>query len=129
MKPLDVRPDIDAATERLPSALGAKREIRKLPEVLWEGETVEMLATGQYGGGQGLVALTDRRVLFFKHGFLRQVVEDFPYNKVSSAQWTAGPLMGTLTVFTSGNKAEIKSMPKDAGKALADKLRARLAGM
>lgn len=129
MKSLDVRPDIDAATERLASALGAKREIRRLPEVLWEGETVEMLATGQYGGGQGLVALTDKRVLFFKHGLLRQVVEDFPYSKVSSAQWTAGPLMGTLTVFASGNKAEIKSMPKDAGRALADKLRARLAGM
>jgi hypothetical protein len=129
MKPLNVRPDIDAATIPLASALGAKREIRKLPEVLWEGETVEMLATGQYGGGQGLVAMTDKRLLFFKHGLLSQKLEDFPYNKVSSVQWSAGPLMGTLIVFTSGNKAEIKSMPKDSGKALADKLRSRLAGM
>lgn len=129
MKPLDVRPDIDAATAALPSALGAKREIRRLPGVLWEGETVQALAIGQYGGGQGLVAMTDKRLLFFKHGILKQVVEDFPYNKVSSVQWSAGPLMGTLTVFTSGNKAEIKSMQKDSGKALADKLRARLAGM
>ena len=129
MKPLDVRPDIDAATTRLPSALGSRREIRRLPEVLWEGETVQMLATGQYGGGQGLVAMTDKRLLFFKHGILKQVLEDFPYNKISSVQWSAGPLMGTLTVFASGNRAEIKSMPKDAGKALADKLRALLAGM
>ncbi|WP_306333906.1 SHOCT domain-containing protein [Streptomyces sp. KL118A] len=36
--------------------------------------------------------------------------------------------MGTLTVFASGNKAEIKQMAKDPGKALADALRARLAG-
>ncbi|QDN64433.1 PH domain-containing protein [Streptomyces sp. S1D4-14] len=129
MKPLDVRPDIDAATAALPSALGAKREIRKLPGVLWEGETVERLAIGQYGGGQGLVAMTDKRLLFFKHGFLSQTLEDFPYNRISSVQWSAGPLMGTLTVFTSGNRAEIKSMPKDPGKTLADKLRARLAGM
>lgn len=129
MKPLDVRPDIDAATQPLPSALGAKREIRKLPEVLWEGETVQALAIGQYGGGQGLVAMTDKRLLFFKHGLLKQVVEDFTYNKISSVQWSAGPLMGTLTVFASGNRAEIKSMPKDPGKSLADKLRSRLAGM
>lgn len=129
MKSLNVRPDIDAATVRLPSALGAKREIRKLPEVLREDEKVRMLATGQYGGGQGLVVMTDKRLLFFKHGFLRQVVEDFPYNRISSVQWTAGPLLGTLTVFTSGNQAEIKAMPKDSGKALADKLRARLAGI
>ncbi|MFG3099403.1 SHOCT domain-containing protein [Streptomyces sp. NPDC048182] len=42
-------------------------------------------------------------------------------------QWTAGMLMGTLTVFTSGNRAEIRQVPKDQGKALADQLRQRVA--
>ncbi|MFG1663871.1 hypothetical protein [Streptomyces sp. Y7] len=49
MVAVNVRPDIDAAAAKLSSAFGAKREIQKLPEVLWEGETVEMLATGVYG--------------------------------------------------------------------------------
>ncbi|WP_200302248.1 PH domain-containing protein [Streptomyces adelaidensis] len=127
MAKFDVRPDIDEAAAKLQSTLGAKREIQRLPEVLWEGETVEMLATGVYGKGNGLVAMTSQRLIFLKHGVMSQQVEDFPYGRISSVQWSGGMISGTLIVFASGNKAEIKQMPKDAGKALADALRARLA--
>lgn len=127
MAKFSVRPDIDAAAERLSQTLGAKREITRLPEVLWEGETVDMLATGEYGGGVGLVAMTTHRLLFFKHGVMSQKVEDFPYSKISSVQWSAGMVQGALTVYASGNKAEIKRIPKADGKPLADKLRTVLA--
>ncbi|MFE9440825.1 PH domain-containing protein [Streptomyces sp. NPDC006602] len=126
MVAFNVRPDIDAAAEKLSSSFGAKREIQRLPEVLWEGETVEMLATGLYGKGNGLLAMTNQRLVFYFNGLMSQKVEDFPYNRISSVQWAGGMLMGTLTVFTSGNKAEIKQVPKDQGKALADLLRQRI---
>lgn len=126
MVAFNVRPDIDAAAEKLSSSFGAKREIQKLPEVLWEGETVEMLATGVYGKGNGLLAMTNQRLVFYFHGVMSQKVEDFPYSRISSVQWSGGMLMGTLTVFSSGNKAEIKQVPKDQGKALADLLRQRI---
>ncbi|MFD5874025.1 PH domain-containing protein [Streptomyces sp. NPDC060322] len=127
MGTFNVRPDIDAAAEQLRGTLGSKREINHLPEVLWEGETVEMLATGVYGKGNGLLAMTSMRLIFLKHGMMSQQVEDFPYAKISSVQWSGGLLMGTLSVYASGNKAEIKSVPKDQGKALADKLRMHIA--
>ncbi|MGW1223759.1 PH domain-containing protein [Streptomyces californicus] len=127
MASFDVRPDIDAAAEKLSSTLGAKREIQRLPEVLWEGETVEMLATGIYGKGNGLLAMTSMRLIFLKHGVLSQQVEDFPYSKISSVQWSGGMLSGSLIVFASGNKAEIKSIPKADGKDFADRLRAHIA--
>lgn len=129
MVAFNVRPDIDAAAAKLKSTMGSKREIERLPEVLWEGETVEMLATGVYGKGNGLVAMTSHRLIFLKHGIMSQQVEDFPYTRISSVQWSGGMLMGTLQVFASGNKAEIKQMPKDVGKDLADALRARLGGV
>ncbi|GGZ53145.1 PH domain-containing protein [Streptomyces rubiginosohelvolus] len=127
MASFNVRPDIDAAAGKLASTLGSKREIQRLPEVLWEGETVEMLATGIYGKGNGLLAMTSMRLIFLKHGVLSQQVEDFPFSKISSVQWSGGMLSGSLSVFTSGNKAEIKSIPKADGKALADKLRSHIA--
>ncbi|MEU1277093.1 PH domain-containing protein [Streptomyces sp. NPDC005805] len=127
MVSMNVRPDIDAAAAKLGSAFGSKREIQRLPEVLWEGESVQMLATGTYGNGSGLVAMTSMRLIFLKHGILSQTVEDFPYGKISSVQWSGGMLMGTLTVYTSGNRADIKNMPKDAGKAIADQLRMHVA--
>ncbi|WP_051744832.1 PH domain-containing protein [Streptomyces yerevanensis] len=123
-----VRPDIDAAAARLGGVVfGSKREIAKLPEVLWEGEAVHMLATGNYGGGLGLLAMTDHRLIFLKHGFMSQQIEDFPYSKVSSVQWNGGIVQGTLTVYASGNRAEIKQIPKADGKALADRLRMHIA--
>jgi hypothetical protein len=127
MATFNVRPDIDAAAAKLSSTLGSKREIQRLPEVLWEGETVELLATGQYGGGAGLIAMTNLRLIFFKHGIMQQTVEDFPYGKISSVQWQGGMIMGALTVYTSGNRADIKQMPKDQGKAMADALRMHIA--
>ncbi|MDT3395448.1 PH domain-containing protein [Streptomyces sp. B1866] len=127
MGKFSVRPDIDAAAERLSNTVGSKREINKLPEVLWEGETVDMLATGIYGKGNGLIAMTNLRLIFLKHGVMSQQLEDFPYGKISSVQWQGGMMFGTLTVFASGNKAEIKQIPKADGKALADKLRMLIA--
>ncbi|MGW1544596.1 PH domain-containing protein [Streptomyces sp. NPDC002309] len=128
MATFNVRPDIDAAAAKLASTLGAKREIERLPEVLWEGETVEMLATGTYGKGTGLLAMTNQRLVFYYNGLLSQQVEDFQYSRISSVQWAAGMLMGTLTVFASGNKAEISQVPKAQGKPMSDLLRQRMAG-
>ncbi|MEU8760659.1 PH domain-containing protein [Streptomyces sp. NPDC048659] len=127
MGKFNVRPDIDAAAEKAGPALGSKREIQQLPSVLWEGEHVDSLATGVYGGGNGLVALTDRRLVFFKHGIMGQKLEDFPLTNISSVQWTAGLLMGTLSVFASGNRADIKSVAKAQGEALSGRLRMLLA--
>ncbi|WP_046495059.1 PH domain-containing protein [Streptomyces odonnellii] len=127
MATFNVRPDIDAAAAKLGSTLGAGREIKRLPEVLWEGEKVEMLATGIYGKGNGLLAMTDLRLIFLKHGITSQQVEDFPYSKITSVQWAGGILAGTLIVFASGNRAEIKQVPKQVGKDFADKLRMYIA--
>ncbi|MEU0309766.1 PH domain-containing protein [Streptomyces cyaneofuscatus] len=127
MASFNVRPDIDAAAEKLSSTFGSKREIQRLPEVLWEGETVEMLATGIYGKGNGLLAMTSMRLIFLKHGVMSQQVEDFPYSKISSVQWSGGMLSGSLIVFASGNKAEIKQIPKADGKDFADRLRSHIA--
>ncbi len=123
-----LRPDIAAAAARLSTAMGSRREIRKLVEHLWQGERVEALASGFYGNGNGLVALTDRRLFFLRDGWTGASTEDFPLSRLSSVSWNSGVLMGTITVFASGNKAEIKQVPKADGKALTDRVRAVVSG-
>ena len=121
-----LRPDIQDAVKRMGSTMGSKREIRKLPEYLWQGEIVQHMASGNYGPGTGLIVLTDRRLLFVMDGWTRAATEDFPLDKISSVQWNSGMLMGTITVYASGNKAEIKNVANPAGKAISDTIRARL---
>lgn len=123
-----VRPDVAAVVARMGGTLGAKRELRKLPERLWEGEVVERMASGRYAGKTGLVVLTDRRLLFLADGWLSARMEDFPIDKISSVQSNTGLVLGTLTIFASGNKAEIGGLTKEECKAIGDALRARISG-
>lgn len=121
-----LRPDIAAAMAKMETKIGAKREIKRLPEHLWHQEVVHALASGAYGPGIGVLVMTDRRLLFLKDGFTAKMSEDFPYDKISSIQWQSGMLMGTITVFVSGNKSEIKNVGKSDGKNIVDAVRGRI---
>lgn len=111
---------------KMSSKIGSKREIKKLPEHLWEGERVDMMTSGTYGAGTGIVVLTDRRLFFLKDGVMSKTSEDFPLSKISSVQWSSGMLLGKIIVFASGNKAEVVNVQKTDGKAITDAVRARL---
>ncbi|WP_433011496.1 PH domain-containing protein [Kribbella sp. CA-294648] len=122
----ELRADIQAAVSKMSSKVGSRREIKKLPEYLWEGERVDMITSGTYGAGTGIVVLTDRRLFFLKDGVMSKTSEDFPLGKISSVQWSSGMLLGKIIVFASGNKAEILNVQKADGKAITDAVRARL---
>jgi hypothetical protein len=121
-----IRPDIQAAKDRMNVKFGAGRELKKVTEHLWPDEQVKEMTAGMYGGGKGLVVLTDRRLMFIKEGVMRRTSEDFPLDKMSSAQWSSGLATGKMTIFASGNKAEIGGVNKADGKRIVDNLRARL---
>lgn len=123
-----LRPDIHEARERMFGKIGVSRELKNLESHLWGAETVSMMCAGQYGRGQGLLVLTNTRLLFVFHGIMGQTTEDFPLDKISSIQWSAGVVMGTITIFASGNKAEISNVVKADGKAIVDRVRAILSG-
>jgi hypothetical protein len=125
-KDTDLRADVAAAKNKMRVKFGAGREIKRLTGHLWEGETVEQMTTGTYGKGTGLVALTDRRLLFIHEGVMSHSSEDFPMDKVSSVQWSAGMMTGEIVIFASGNKSEIKMVNKDDGKEIVDTIRHRI---
>jgi Bacterial PH domain/Short C-terminal domain len=121
----ELRPDIEAAQKRMRIRFGGRKEIKRLVGYLWHDEHVDRMTTGTYGSGTGLIVLTDRRLLFLKEGITKKT-EDFPLEKVSSVQWSSGLATGTITIFASGNKAEIKNVNKDDGKEMTDHVRDRL---
>jgi hypothetical protein len=106
--------------------VGGGREIKHLVTHLWEDEHVERMTTGSYGSGTGLLVLTDKRLLFLKEGIVGKKTEDFALDKISSVQWSSGMTTGTVTIFASGNKAEIKSVNKADGKEITDLTRHRI---
>ncbi len=126
---IGTRSDIEQAKSRMATKFGGKRELRKLQEHVWPGETVERMATGAYGGGLGLLVMTDKRLIFLKEGMMSSTLEDFPFEKITSIQWSTGMIQGKIIIFLSGNKGEITNVDKSDGKAIADAVRARISNL
>jgi hypothetical protein len=114
------------AKDRMGVKLGARRELRKLSKHLLTGERVRYLASGTVNRRQGLVALTDRRLLVLFHGMVPQSLEDLPLDSVTSIKEKAGVLLGTLTVLASNTTLVITNVSKIDMKALSNALRTRL---
>jgi hypothetical protein len=115
------------AKDKLAYQMGVKKELRNLLGLLYEQELVVNLARGSYDGKQGLVVVTDRRVLFLSEGIGRHKLEDFPYDKVNSVQSEKGMVNGGLKIFASGNAAVIENVyPKERAPEIGDYVRSRL---
>jgi len=105
-----------------------RREIKALPSILWEDELPEKIIQGMYNNGNGILVATNKRLVFIDKGLMSLKVEDFPYDKISSIQYSTGMLMGGIEIYASGNKAEIKNITKDHVKPFAEYVRARITG-
>jgi hypothetical protein len=101
-----------------------KKEIAELPKILADDEDVLDLVQGSYGSGLGVLVATQKRLIFVDKGMLYGLkVEDFPLDKISSIQYDTGLLLGSITIFTSGNKAEIKNVDKGLARTFAETAR------
>lgn len=87
--------------------LGSNYEMSKLQGFIMEDERVIAIASGRYGGGRGLITLTNRRILFSYHGYVRSSSEDLPLKNVTSIQWTHSLIKGKIVIAAAGNEIEI----------------------
>lgn len=104
-----------------------RKEIKELPNVLAPDERVEQLAPGFYNGGIGLLVATNRRLIFVDKGMLYGLrVEDFHYDRISSIQYKTGLLLGEITIYSSGNRAEIGQVEKSVVRQFGEYVRAKI---
>lgn len=120
------RPDIEAAIARMGTKFGSKREIKALPDELHENETVNHIVVGEYSGGQGILVATDRRLLFIFRGIMKQITEDFGYDRISSIEYKGGMMLASIKVYVSNQKAEIGNLQKAEAKRIVDDVRTRM---
>lgn len=123
----DGRRDVQEAVARMGWKLGGGREIKNLGAHLYDTETVQLIAQGTYSDDQGIVVLTDTRLLFLFHGLVRQRKEDFPLRTINSVQSKSGMITGELQIFSSGNTAKISGIVKDDLGKIADAIRQHIA--
>lgn len=104
------------------------KEIKELPDLLWDDELPEQCVTGNYHANSGILVATDRRMLFVDKGLLGQLkVEDFPYDKISSLESNRGILAGSIVIHISGNWECIDRIPKGQVNAFVAAQRKKVA--
>lgn len=102
------------------------KENRVTPDekiVTWgSGYIGEMMGSGKNKQYNGVLVVTDKRVVFYSKGWLSEVFEEIPHSKISSV--FSKKLMGhtTLTVHTSGNDLTFKSLNSDEAIDLQNKI-------
>src|SRR5262249_40882505 len=117
------------AQEKLGAAgrVFVRREIRKLDGKLAESERVLNLARGLYLKKDGLIVLTDRRVLFVEEGMVRSRLEDFPYDKITSVRTGTKMVHGEVTIFVAGNNVAFSGIrPKERAVEIGEYVRHRI---
>jgi hypothetical protein len=108
------------------SILG-RREINELPEILAQTEIIDNIVQGTYNNGQGILASTNRRLIFIDKGILYGLkVEDFPLDKISTIQYETGFLLGGIKIHTSGNIAKIENVEKSIARSFSEFVRDKL---
>lgn len=108
------------------------REIRELPNILWEDERIERMIQGCYGdnGSIGVLVATNKRLVFVDKGLIYGVrVEDFSYDRISSMEYRTGLIVGKIIMYSSGNKAEIQYCDKAFVQNFVEYARARTSGV
>lgn len=108
------------------SSFMGKREINELPNILWENELPEQVIQGNYNNRNGILVCTNSRLIFVDKGLVGLKVEDFPLNNISSIQYETGMLLGKITIFASGNRAEIRNVDKNRVRNFAEYVRAKI---
>ena len=116
-----------ALSDRDRRSLGQPREIKELPSILAEDEIIENILSGIYSNRRGILVATNRRLIFVDKGIMGGVkVKDFSYEKISSIQYKTGMFLGEITIFSSGNDANISHIDKDVARSFGDFVRARI---
>lgn len=111
------------------SKMLGRKEIKELPNILWEDEHVKNLVQGTYNNGNGVLVATNKRLIFIDKGMLFGLkVEDFPYDKITSIQYGTGLVLGELKIFASGNSATIKNVEKGRVRDFSEYVRAQTTG-
>jgi hypothetical protein len=87
---------IEAAKAKMRIRFGAGREIKKLPQHLWDDETVELLFSRNVSERNGLLALTSHRLIFLFAGLVNSAFEDFPISNISSISYKSGMALASI---------------------------------
>lgn len=111
-----------------------EKNIKELQSHLDDGEIIEASIYGAYetkiiGSGtinNGILAATNKKVVFFGKKMFGFDLEVFPYSNISSVEYSKDMMGHKVTLFASGNKASMKWINKGEVQRFVEIVKSRI---
>ena len=100
-----------------------RRELAALQPLMAEGETVRYALDGTHAGRPGLMAATDRRILFVSKALLRRRIEQWEYDAVAHVAVQRHVDDATVTIDLAGGPFVLTGARKDAAAGFLEAVR------
>lgn len=123
-----IRPDIMDAVSRMHVTFGIRSTIRNLPESLEAGELVQAMVACFYSGSDGLLVLTDRRVIAVRDDFSKFRLQAVPLTDTRALDY-APTVHDGLAVLTDTGRIAVRKMNRQDSDAFAAALVAAVPGL
>lgn len=79
-------------------------EVRELPHILMEGETIQYAVNGRYSGGLALLCVTNHRLLLIDRKLLFLSLEDIRFDMLVELDYSSQWINGTIHIVTPTRK-------------------------
>ena len=123
-----LRADIAAAMSRMRVTFGTRTAINNLHESLEPDETVVAMVACLYGAGDGVLVLTDQRILAVRDDYSRFRLKALDLAEAKSLDY-APKVHDGLAVFTDSGRVAVRKMDRDDADAFVDALQSRQPGL
>ena len=92
---------------------GTKKEVRYLPDILTNDESILSLTSGIMDGNTWLIVCTERRVIFLDKGMIYGLKQrETPLEKINSVEQKTGIMFGSIGIWDGAARMEIKNVIK-----------------
>lgn len=109
---------------------GTKKEIKCLPDIMYDDETVLGLTSGLMDGNTWLIVCTERRVIFLDKGMIYGLKQrETALEKINSIEHKLGMVFGSITIWDGASGMQIKNAMKPTVKPFVDAVNNAIAKM
>lgn len=106
---------------------GTKKEVKELPMLLKENESIMYVTSGLYNGNTYLIVCTDLRLLFLDKGMIYGLkFHEFPFEKINSVSYKKGIMFGEILIHHGSSSISINSIEKRTVSTMAEAIQTQM---
>lgn len=103
-------------------------EVRELPHILMDGETIQYAVSGRYSGGLALLCITNHRLLLVDRKLMFLSLEDIRFDMLVELDYSSQWINGTIHIvtptrkltFISRNQAQLRALLRYAQQRVTE---------